>query len=657
MKSSKEGNTMSQSKEKASNEDSQVDKIINYLHGLDYSEDDFREFICLPLAQWLHDEGFSLENTGLIITSLANVDDSALEDIYDENVFSLYDKADLITHLSQKDYEGLEKIIKPVKKINAFSVDISEDKHIRVDFLNKRVFHVQDYQTPKGDDKSKQTPVIEAVPSELIVYDSDFTEATRNFKITWKSKYSNRAFVTSSENGGANIKETENALINAGYSFNKKLMGDTLSAVINGMIDKGLAIIKDTIDNKGVYFSNNKILVVKLDVSAPTVEELEKAVKALDDLKQSYKKETTVLATVLKWSLASVFSYARKQAGASEWFPWLYLVGAGQSGKTTLAKIGSFFYGVPDKKMNIGGTSFNSDYRIGLQVSRDCCTTIVNEPKSTFKNEFTIETVKNSVELEICRVVQGKVYPAFSPVIFTSNGFIPEMDSLYRRLYIIEFNYNQRKVGDEKKEFEKKFNVESPSKSHLQNLQAFGRVALRTVMRNPNLLSEDWKDFADILLTECYKQTGLDVPQWFTAWSKDKELEDLDNIIIEEIQSILARELYSSRKKINSYSDYSLFESSRSSKEFEGVYWNLLNEGAFEWALPHQPWGKDKSIFLNQGFKKLLANEIDEIGSLESVGQLLNWEYKSVRFGSSPKKGILVPFDEFMEFVYPSVVD
>lgn len=646
---------MSQIKDKASNEDSQVDRIINYLHNLDYSEDDFKEFICLPLAQWLHDEGFSIENTGLIITSLANIDESALEDIYDENVFSLYNKADLITHLSQKDYEGLENIIKPIKKINTFSVDISEDKHIRVDFLNKRIFHVQDYQTPKGDVNSKQTPIIEAIPSELIVYDSEFTEGTRSFKITWKSQYSTRSFVTASENGGANIKETETALINAGYSFNKKLMSDTLSAVINGMIENGLAIIKDTIDNKGVYYSNGKILVVKLDVSTPSQEELQKAAEVLNDLKESYQKETPVLATVLKWSLASIFSYARKQAGASEWFPWLYLVGAGQSGKTTLAKIGSFFYGVPDKKINIGGTSFNSDYRIGLQVSRDCCATIVNEPKSTFKNENTVETVKNSVELETCRVVQGKVYPAFSPVIFTSNGFIPEMDSLYRRLFIIEFNYNQRKTGNIKKEFEKKFNVDSPTKSSLQHLHAFGKVALRTVMRNPNLLSEDWKDFADILVTECYQQIESDVPRWLKAWSKDKELEDLDNIIIEEIQSSLARELYAARKKINTYSDYSLSESSRSSTEFEAVYWNLLNEGAFSWALPHQPWGKERNIFLNQGFKKLLANEIDEIGSLESIGQLLGWEYKSVRFGSSSKKGILVPFSEFIEFVYPSV--
>ena len=646
---------MSQTKNKASNEDSQVERIINFLHQLDYSNDDLKEFVCLPMAQWLHDEGFSIENTGLIVTSMANVDESDLQDIYNENTAALYDKSDLITFLSQEEYETLESIIKPVQKMREYKVDITEDKHIKVDFLNKRVTHVQHYQTPKGEKKSKETPVIEAVPKELIVYDSDFTEATRNFKITWKSEYSSRLFITASENGGATIKETETALINAGYSFNKNLMSDTLSAVINGAIKNGLAIIKDTIDNKGVYYANGKLLIVKLDVSAPTSKELDAAVKQLNELKKSYKNETTVLATVLKWSLASVFSYARKQIGASEWFPWLYLVGAGQSGKTTMAKIGSFFYGIPSNDLNLGGTSFNSDYRIGLQVSKDCCHRIVNEPKSAFKNEFTVETIKNSVELETCRVVHGKVYPAFSSVIFTSNGFIPEMDSLYRRLFIIEFNYNQRKLGDEKKQFEKKYLIDSPSKSPLTALQAFGKVALRTVMQNPNILSEDWKDFADSLLKECYAQVGSSVPKWLTYWSKDKELEDLDNIIIEEIQAILSSELYSARKKINSYSDYTLSESSRKSKEFEAVYWNLLNEGAFNWALPHQPWGKDRNIFLTQGFKKLLAEEIDEIGSLESIGQLLGWDYKTIKFGKTSKRGILLPFSKFIEFVHPSV--
>jgi len=643
---------MSQAKKKVK-QDAKIEKIISFLHSLDYSDTDFKESICLPLAQWLCDEGYSIEDTGYILSSVVHIDESILEDIFDENTFNMHDKSELITFLKQEEYEDLEKILTPIEKVNGFTLPLNSSEKVKVDFINQKVFHLKEYQDSKGEVDVKETPVIEAVPYELLVYDSPFIESTRTFKITWKSKFSNRLFITQSENGGATIKDIELMLINAGYSHNKKLMSDVLSAMINGMIDNHLAVIKDTIDNKGVYYHNDRVLIVKLSVTEPTMEEVQSAIKILDELHKAYSKEATVLATVLKWGLVSIFSYARKQAGAN-WFPWLYLVGAGQSGKTTLGKISSFFYGVPDDKMNIGGASFNSDYRIGVAVSRDCGLTIVNEPKATFKNENTTETVKNSVELKVCRKVQGKVYSAFSPVIFTANSFIPEMDSLYRRLFIIDFDYNQRKTGEIKKEFEKKFNVENPSRSCLRELEVLGRVALRTVMRNPNLLSDDWKDFADTLIKECYIKAGYkNTPEWLQRWSKDKELEDLDNVIIEEIQVILSRELYNARKKINFYDDGDV--SSSKSGEFEHLYWHLLDERAFEWASPHQPWNQEKSIFLNQGFKKLLQKDIDEIGSLKSIAQLLGWEYKKVRFGAKDKRGILVPFDEFMEFVYPSV--
>ena len=58
---------------------------------------------------------------------------------------------------------------------------------------------------------------------------------------------------------------------------------------------------------------------------------------------------------------------------------------------------------------------------------------------------------------------------------------------------------------------------------------------------------------------------------------------------------------------------------------------------------------------MTQGFKKLLAEEIDEIGSLESIGQLLGWDYKTIKFGKTSKRGILLPFSKFIEFVHPSV--
>ena len=441
------------------------------------------------------------------------------------------------------------------------------------------------------------------------------------------------------------------------------MLGDVISAMINCMIDEGLAEMKDTIDNKGIYYNieSDTLLVVKLNTSKPSKEEILHGISILNELHTAFSKESATFATVMKWSLVSIFSYSIKQTG--NWLPWLYLVGAGQSGKTTLANIGTYFYGEPTQRTNIGGGSFNSEYRIGNVISQDCCMRVVNEPASTFRNESTTEIVKNSIELEICRQIQGKTYPAFSPVIFTANNFIPEMDSLYRRLFIIDFEYNQRKSKTSKKAFESKFNVQSPAISCLKALEVFGRVAIREVMSNTSLLFDDWQVLADRLFMRSYELAEVEVPDWILEWSKDKDLDDLDNTQIESIRAILVDELYNARKRITLRGDYGQIEEFRldgdevssNSKEFESLYWDLINERVFNWCLPHKPRGKPKSVFLDQGFKKLLNARLEEVGTLKSVGQLLHWEYKKVNFNDTQSRGLLVPFDEFMRFVYPSV--
>ena len=640
-----------------------IDKIVSTLQSMNYSSSDLLEHIVLPLAQWLHDEEFSIEDTGYIISSVVNINkiQDQIDLIYSENAAPIYLKSDLISFMGDDDYKSLEEVISPPKLKRTIIINRDSDSDFKVDFVNSKVFIVREITKSNGEIDSKATPIIEAVPYQLTVYDSDFIEGTRTFKIVWKSKHSHRLFPTEGEGTGATIKEIEKALINAGYTHNQRLISDTLSAVINGMIDEKMAEVKDTIDNRGVYYNKGKCISIKMDLSMPTDEEIYEAIDVLADLHEAYNKEETTFATVMKWSLISIFSYAIKQA-TNNWIPWLYLVGAGGSGKTTMAEIGSYFHDKPSDKINMGGGSFNTEYRIGLRVSEDCGLRIVNEPAATFNNDNNIEVVKNCVEMKVARKVQGKSYNAFSPVIFTANNFVPEMDSLYRRLFIIDFEYNQRKIGKNEKDFNDKFMIGSPN-SPLLKLGAFGRLAVREIVSNPELLFDDWKELADNLFNLAYEQVDMTMPEWLKKWSKDKDLTDLDNTRVEAIQSLLVNELYNARKRITLRGDYGQIEEfkldgdevSSNSKEFETLYWDLLNERVFSWALPHKPRGKPKSIFLNQGFKKLVNRHVEDAGSLQSIAQLLHWKFGQVRFGNSRKKGILVPFEDFMEFVYPSV--
>lgn len=646
--------------------DERIESIINTLHSFNYSVEDIVDNIALPLAQWLQQEGFSIENTGYILSSVININliQDKLSEVYDPDFPPLYSKTGLVNFLDKVEFERLDKVVCPPKTARSVTTLMDTDTKLKIDFINCNVSIYREYTNRQGEEIVKVTPVIDAVPKRLVVYDSEFVkELPRSFKVVWQSKFSNRLFTSNGDGTGATIQDIEKSIVSAGYSRNKRLLGDTISAMINAMISEGLAEMKDTIDNKGVYYNiqSDNLLVVKLNTSKPSTDEILQSISILEELHSSYIKESVTFATVIKWSLVSVFAYAKKQTG--DWIPWLYLVGAGQSGKTTLASIGSYFYGEYSKDINLGGGSFNSEYRIGNVVSQDCTLRIINEPASTFRNETTTEVVKNTVELEICRKIQGKVYPAFSPIIFTANNFVPEMDSLYRRLFIIDFEHNQRKSESSKKAFEKKYHVLSPAISPLKALQVFGRIAVREVIADTSLLHDDWQILADKLIKSVYEQVDKPVPSWLLEWAADKDLDDLDNTQIENIRGILVEELYNARKRITLRGDYGQIEEfkldgdevSSNSKEFETLYWDLINERVFNWCLPHKPRGKPKSVFLNQGFKKLLNSHLEEIGTLKSIGQLLHWQYGKVNFKNTQSRGLLVPFDEFMSFVYPSV--
>ena len=100
------------------------------------------------------------------------------------------------------------------------------------------------------------------------------------------------------------------------------------------------------------------------------------------ELSEFFEDNLSVLATVFKWGLMSMFSYAMKQAG--KWMPWMYLKGSAGSGKTTIAKLNLYIWGIPTHENNIGGSSFDTVARLGAKVSQDCGPRIVNEPAAVF---------------------------------------------------------------------------------------------------------------------------------------------------------------------------------------------------------------------------------------------------------------------------------
>ena len=660
--------------EKASNEsyrglsDKRIGLITKTLKELPYTEKELDRAILPYVAQWLYDNYVNIESTCLIISTITNINrlQDTVDNIY-QGIINLPARSRLQDFLTKEEYAKLENAVEPRKTEGTIKGEINDDTNIKVNFKTKKIYQEKCFQTKNGLE-TKDTPVIEAVPYELIVYDSPLLDQPRTFKIIWTSNVTARNFVTAGESSGATIQEIEQYLINAGFSHSPRLVSGALSCMINTMISKNLATIKTDIDNPGFYYNtgNDKITAVKRVVAIPSKQDMAKATKVLHELTSFFKDNLDTLATVFKWGLMAEFSYAMKQAG--KWMPWMYLKGSAGSGKTTLAKVILYIWSIPTPENNIGGSSFDTVARLGAKVSQSCDPIVVNEPAAVFNRNSTKEMVKVSVESTTARSKYKGSYfggiPAFSPVIFTANQYLPEDDALIRRLYVLSFSYNQRKSEAEKKNFEDKFHINTPAISSLTNLKYFGQYAAYTICSDPAVLMDDWQSTADKIVKGFYDSMGVEVPEWLTFWSESESLDDLDDTQREDIRNFFVSEFNQARKKVNTYDTYGNktdstldIEQATTSGDFTEINWGIVNNRMLTWAIPKTSKNGTKYICMTQGLRKAIGSYLDYCDDLKSIGELLGWQYQAVQLGDEKRvmKVLKVKFDDFMNFLYPNV--
>ena len=647
--------------------DKRVEKITNTLKELPYSERELDQLVLPCIAQWLYDNYVNMESTCLIISTVTNINriQDQIDNIY-QGILTVPARSQLQDFLTKEEYELVESVIEPRKTEGTIKGEINEETNIKVNFKTKRIYQEKVIKTKKGLD-TKDTPVIEAVPHELIVYDSPLLDQPRTFKIIWTSNVTSRNFVTAGESTGATIQEIEQYLINAGFSHSPRLVSQALSCTINTMIQKGMATIKEDIDNPGFYYNpdNDKITPVKRVCSVPSKTEMQKAVTTLNELTVFFKDNLTTLATVFKWGLMSEFSFAMKQAG--KWMPWMYLKGSAGSGKTTLAKVILYIWSIPTPDNNIGGSSFDTVARLGAKISKSCDPIVVNEPAAVFSRQSTNEMVKVSVESTTGRSKYKGSYfggiPAFAPVIFTANQYLPEDDALIRRLYVLSFSYSQRKTDYQRKKFEDEFHINTPAISKLVNLKYFGYFVASEIVGDSGLLLDDWKVTTDNIVTKFYAHLGLEVPEWLTFWAESESLEDLDDSQREDIRNFFVNEFNNARKKVNTYDTYGNrtettldVEEATTSEDFTSINWSIVNNRMLTWAIPYNSRNGTKYICLTQGLRKAIGENLTFCSDLKSLSELLGWTYGNTRVSRHKQmKVIKVKFDEFMEFLYPNV--
>ena len=593
---------------------------------------------------------------------------------YLNNIYSLEDKPntglDGVSFLLSRNYDEaettmfnrrLKKALAPYGTKKVYREKTGTNTSI---ILNQKLEIIQyEWDNGKKGERNLET-VINAYPQEVIIHDSPLDDIGRTFTIRWVSKTSSRVFETNRKT----IKEIEQYLEEAGWVITPRRLKGTLAAVIQISVKYKLAQMHNEIDNPGVYWdkTNEELKIIHLDVDEPSQDEVNEALNVIDLLAPFFKGHETKLSTCLKWGLMSIFDYSIKQIGG-KWMPWLYLYGKAGSGKTTLGEIILFIYDIPNEDNNLGGSSFDTVARVGSRVSQFTKPIMVSEPEGALNKPSIVGMLKTAIESTTARGrYQGKAYrtiPSFSCGIITANQGLPSGDALFRRFTSILFSHNEKKAADNKKEFDEIFKINSPKRSILNKLKALGNYFITEIKNNPELLLNDWQETADLLVGRAYLDTGHDMPSWILDWHKTETLDDLDEEEIEEIRLFLIEKINRATQKVQVWSEETgrplnqqdLDTDFKTNDDFNDRVWSVLNEKLIPWLDLHR--GRDGTINVvcSSGIKKELKQITSSSYNLQSISELLGWEYKPLKINGKTKRMMIVNYHDFLDFLYPKL--
>ncbi|WP_296875597.1 hypothetical protein [uncultured Methanobrevibacter sp.] len=559
----------------------------------------------------------------------------------------------------------LNKIIIPYDTNKIYKLQIGSNKYIVMDYRNNEVT-VQIIDWKKGIEVTDYTRILLCYPVQITIHDNPISDAGRTFSIEWVTTKDGH-FHTKN----MSIPEIEQYLTDHGYVLSPKHFKGVVTALIQIAIENELAIIKNDIETPGFYYNDitKSLNIIDFELKPVNFEKLNMALDLIEDLKNYFVGQETKLATTLKHALIVPFGFAKKQMGLplENLIPYIYHFGKGGSGKTTIARIGAYFYGEPNSETDIGGSEFDTVPRIGAQISKSTFGLIVNEPDNVFNNRSCVETLKTCVErTNARRRYEGRnlaTILALSTVSFTSNSALPNVEGLTRRFVQLLYSHSEKKSDSEKKAFMEHFRMDTPELCLFHRLKYLADFAVNEINNDIELLRLPWQELSNSLILRAYADCERQCPEWLLSFAEAVTLEELDDEEIDEIRMFFIDEINKHNKNIRVYSSEDGFpmnqddffsDNVKDSRDFSDRVFNVINERLIPYmVLHHARNGKDYVCFTS-GLKKAMHNVNQACYDVKGIAELLGWKYKLVRL-DKPRKVMLVRFDKFLTFLYPNL--
>ena len=558
----------------------------------------------------------------------------------------------------------LNKCIIPYDTNTIYKLQSSSNRFIVMDYRHNEVT-VQNIEWKKGTELTDYYRVLLCYPMQITIHDNPISEAGRTFSIEWISSKEGH-FHTNN----MSIPEIEQYLIDHGYVLTPGFFKGVVTALIQIAIENNLVIIKNEIETPGFYYNSetDSLTIVGYEIKPVDIDKLNIALDLIEDLQNYYVGQEGKLATTLKHAMIVPFGFAKKQMGLplENLIPYMFHFGKGGSGKTTIARIGAYFYGEPDSETDIGGSEFDTVPRIGAQISKSTFGLIVNEPEGVFNCRRCTETLKTTVErTNARRRYEGRnliTILALSTLSFTSNSPLPNIEGLTRRFVQLLYSHSEKKTDEEKKAFMEHYRMDAPELCLFHRLKYLADFVVNEINEDIKLLRLPWEDLSNALIMRAYADCERECPDWLLGFAKSVTLEDLDDEEIESLRMFFIDEINRQTKNVKVYSAedgypvrHDFFtDSVKDSNDFYERVFNVINERLIPYMVLHHARDGYDYVCFTSGLRMALQEANKSCYSLSGIAELLGWEYKTVHL-SKKTTVMIIRFDKFLTFLYPDL--
>jgi hypothetical protein len=401
--------------------------------------------------------------------------------------------------------------------------------------------------------------IVRCIPTSITKHESplDFLQNQTNYTITFKDT-TGQTFTLVRKT----IEQIMDYLKSEGYIMPGYGATEALSAIITAFREDGKLVIDRTINAKGLYWIDNKLVPVRLDdeylsaydkLMSVSIEERQQIGKETIDFLENLVKtfKAGIIPTVLKIGIISPANFALKQyTNDIVWIPSLFTYGWPRTGKTTVSAIpAALYFPFLSTSRKRPYTSINSEARFGYFMCQDTFPVFVNEMKALNGQDpraiIMIEMLKSAIETQEARSVMnhtlthGTIYPAFRHVNFSSNAPPPRDVALRARLIIKNFTQNDSHTEEQKKAFHEFIGLNA------HKLRVLGNFAIGYLCQHPEVLFKpkiedvNWEEAAKEIITKFYELAGLARPsEWLDISLTDDE--DDEDYETDEINNIAA---------------------------------------------------------------------------------------------------------------------